>query len=161
MDTTKLGIALLSGLAGAAVLTTIHQAARRYVPHAPRADVLGRRAAAATSVALRREPPVGQSLERTALAGDLVANGLTYSLIGMGDRETVMRRGAAIGLLSGIAAVALPGLMGLGTKPTARSASTAAMTIAWYTLGGLAAAAAFRVLAGGTPESSDPYPSPS
>jgi hypothetical protein len=36
--------------------------------------------------------------------------------------------------------------MGLGSEPSARTPATAAMTVAWYTLGGLVAAAATRAL---------------
>ena len=40
--------AMASGAAGALVLTGLHESARRIVPHAPRMDVIGERALAAT-----------------------------------------------------------------------------------------------------------------
>jgi hypothetical protein len=41
-------------------------------------------------------------------------------------------------------------LMGLGSRPGSRTPQTAAMTVAWYTAGGLAASAAHRALAEAT-----------
>jgi hypothetical protein len=37
--------------------------------------------------------------------------------------------------------------MGLGSRPGSRTPQTAAMTVAWYTAGGLAASAAYQTLA--------------
>jgi hypothetical protein len=42
--------------------------------------------------------------------------------------------------------VALPGPLGLGSEPVARSPARQAMTVGWYMLGGLAAAAVYRSL---------------
>jgi hypothetical protein len=79
-----------------------------------------------------------------ALAGDLALNSLYYSLVGVGDREGAFQRGVLLGLAAGVGAVALPGPLGLGTGPSARTPATQAMTVAWYLVGGLAAAAAYR-----------------
>jgi hypothetical protein len=81
-----------------------------------------------------------------ALAGDLVSNSLYYSLVGVGDPRHALRRGAILGLLGGLGAALLPPMLGLGRKPVQRTPQTMAMTVAWYTLGGLAAAATQMVL---------------
>ena len=45
-----------------------------------------------------------------------------------------------------LGAVFLPGPLGLGTKPSARTPQTAAMTVAWYAIGGLVAGAVYHCL---------------
>jgi hypothetical protein len=139
--------ALGSGAAGAAALTLIHESARRgRVPNAPRADVLGMRALAKASRAVDREPPSDDALFRWAFAGDLVANSLYYSLVGLAGKRWTWPVGAALGLGAGVGAVALPGPLGLGKGPSGRTWQTKAMTVAWYLAGGLAAAGAASLL---------------
>ncbi len=146
--TTRWGSALLSGLAGATALTVIHESARRMHPDAPRMDTLGRRSIARGMEAVGLEPPDEDRLQAAALAGDVVSNSLYYSLVGLGGPSGALARGAALGALAGLGAVALPPLMGLGHRPGARTPQTAAMTFGWYLIGGIAAAMAYRGLAG-------------
>ena len=134
--------ALASGAVGATALTIVHETVRRLVPNAPRVDVLGMRAIARPMRELGQEPPPRDTLFYLALVGDLVSNSLYYSLIGLGSRKDVWRRGAALGLTAGVAGVLLPGPLGLGHQPGQRFPATQVMTVAWYLIGGLAAAAA-------------------
>jgi hypothetical protein len=134
---------LMAGAAGAGMLTLIHQAARVATPYAPRMDVLGMRAVRGARVRLGIGGGSDQDVERQALAGDMLANTAYYSLIGAGDRGTVWSRGLALGLAAGLGAVVLPRHVGLGDPPNADRAATQLMTIAWYVIGGLAAAAAY------------------
>jgi hypothetical protein len=129
---------MMAGAAGAGALTLVHQAARAMTPYAPRMDVLGKRALALAGLEARDE----QQLERQALAGDLLANSAYYSLVGAGG-GSVWVRGLALGLVAGIGAVMLPSRIGLGDPPNAHRRDTQLMTIAWYAVGGLVAAAAF------------------
>jgi hypothetical protein len=140
--------ALGSGLAGACALTLVHQAARRITDKAPRADILGMRALAKTIRATGRQSPPDDQLYPWTLAGDLVSNSLYYSLVGTGGGPATWLRGTALGLGAGIGALALPGPMGLGSRPTNRTVATQVMTVAWYLLGGLAAAGVATALAG-------------
>ncbi|MFD1141568.1 hypothetical protein ACFQ4C_10635 [Larkinella insperata] len=134
-----------SGLAGAFVLTVLHESVRRVVPEAPRADLLGMRAIAKGLKAAGQQPPPDDKLHTLALGGDIVANTLYYSLVGLGGRENAWLLGSTLGAAAGVGAVALPGPMGLGTEPSARTPATAAMTIGWYLVGGLAAAAVYQL----------------
>jgi hypothetical protein len=136
--------ALAGGVAGALALTTVHETARRVIPHAPRMDVIGRRAIAKPMVALGATPPAGARLQGAALAGEIVSNSLFYSLVGMGSprRQDVWRRGLVLGLLAGLGAVVLPPVMRLGRQPGHRGLFTHLLTVLWYTVGGLTAAAA-------------------
>jgi hypothetical protein len=140
--------ALASGVAGAAALTAVHETARRTIPRAPRMDVIGRRGIAKSMYSVGLEPPKGKSLQATALVGDLVSNSLYYSLIGLGSERSgaTWRRGLFLGLAAGLGAALLPPLLGLGRQPGRRGPATHLLTVAWYTIGGLAAAATLRAL---------------
>ncbi|HEX8096636.1 MAG TPA: hypothetical protein VF507_01315 [Pyrinomonadaceae bacterium] len=143
--------AIGSGLVGAAALTLVHESARRFIESAPRLDVLGMRAIAKSMHAVDQEPPA--PLHELALVGDIVSNSLYYSLVAAGDREGAFARGALLGLGAGLGAVFLPEPLGLGRQPTEHAPETQAMTIAWYVAGGLAAAAAYRLLTDSAGES--------
>lgn len=131
-----------SGAIGAAALTLLHETARRFIPTAPRMDVLGMRALTQSFHAADQSPPPHDTLFGLSMAGDLVANSLYYSLIGVGSSRHIWQRGAALGFMAGIGAVVLPGPLGLGSAPSNRTTATQMMTVAWYTVGGLATAAA-------------------
>ena len=138
--------AIGGGIAGAVALTLVHETARRVIPHAPRVDVIGVRAIARPLRAAGYRPPRYNTLHNAALAGELVSNSAYYSLIGVGDPSRALRRGATLGLLAGAGAALLPPLIGLGQQPHRRTPFTQILTIAWYFLGGLAAAGAYRAL---------------
>ena len=137
---------LISGAAGALALTAVHQIARLLTDDAPRMDLLGMRALARTLRAADAPVPDRDTLYDATLAGDLVSNTLYYSLVGVGEQGGEGTRGAVLGVLAGVGAVVLPPLLGLGSAPSRRTPSTAVMTVAWYTLGGLAAATTARLL---------------
>ncbi len=132
-----------SGLIGAIALTVVHETVRRFIPDAPRADILGMRAIEKVMETANAEPPADAELHDWALGGDVVSNTLYYSLIGLAKPENAVLTGAALGLVAGVGAVALPGPMGLGTAPTRRTEATVAMTIGWYMVGGLITAGAY------------------
>lgn len=138
--------ALGSGVIGALALNLLHETARQFIPDAPRVDVLGKRAIAVAYQATGHEPPPDDELYAMAMAGDLASNSLYYSLIGLSERRNALLCGALLGFGAGVGAVALPGKIGLGSGPSARTPATQAMTVAWYTVGGLAAATAYRML---------------
>ena len=132
----RLNDSLVSGMAGAVALTAVHQAARSMSDSAPRMDVVGMRALARGARAADTElPETHKGLYRAALAGDLICNTAYYSL------ATSYKRGAAMGLLAGIGALMLPQRLGLGAPPRSDLLSNQVMTVAWYVVGGLAAAA--------------------
>ena len=133
---TRLNDSLVSGIAGAAALTAVHQAARKITDAAPRMDVVGMRALARGADRSGLESAqTHKGLYRAALAGDLICNTAYYSL------ATNYKRGAAMGMLAGIGALVLPQRLGLGLPPKSELLSNQVMTVAWYVLGGLAAAA--------------------
>ncbi|QCR24237.1 hypothetical protein [Pontibacter sp. SGAir0037] len=137
--------ALASGLAGACVLTLLHETTRHTVPNAPRMDLLGMRAIADIMKGAGKEPPADDKLHRMAMAGDIVSNSLYYSLAGTGNGAWL--RGALLGAGAGLGAIVLPGPLGLGEAPSSRTPQTKAMTFGLYLAGGLVAAAVGHLLA--------------
>jgi hypothetical protein len=138
-STPTLPTRLASGLIGSAVLTVLHEGARRILPSAPRFDLLGMCGVEKLFQAFRSSPPAGQGLYSLALIGDIVTNTLYYSRV-PGIRNTGWLRGLVLGSGAGIATQILSPMLGLGKKPIARKNVTRVMSVAWYLVGGLAAA---------------------
>jgi hypothetical protein len=146
-DTTqKVVTSLASGLVGAVAVTAVHETTRRVTQPAPRMDILGERGIARLFAATGHAPPVRKTLHRMALGGDIVSNSLYFALVGTGRRAWA--RGFGLGLLAGVGAVVLPPYLGLGKAPRGLTPRVKLMTVAYYTLGGLAAAAASRLMSG-------------
>jgi hypothetical protein len=141
----KRALGIGSGLVGAASVTFLNHLAKRYLPAAPRLDILGLRLATVAFNKAGIEPPRGFPLKIIALIGALISNSIFYGLVGLGKPRTAWLRGGALGLAMGIGAVTLPGTLGVGDDTTARTPMAKAGTIAWYVLGGLLAALAFAV----------------
>jgi hypothetical protein len=141
----KLLQSLTAGLAGAMALTAIHETVRRLRPEdAPRMDVLGMRGLRMLLHKAEAPQPDDDTLFNITMAGDVLSNGLYYSLVGSGRHA--VRRGLLLGLASGVGGVVMPGPLGLGNAPSARTPQTMLMTVAWYTAGGLVAGAVARAL---------------
>jgi hypothetical protein len=136
-----------SGLVGALVLTSIHESARRAVTHPPRMDTLGRRVVSNVLDATGQDARPRGTLQKIALAGDIVANTMYYAAIAREHGRARWQRAIALGTAAGMGAVALPPFLGLGRAPNSQYASTRLMTTAWYLAGALATAAAATVLA--------------
>lgn len=142
--------AALAGLAGAVTVTALNEVGRRLIPHAPRMEVLGQRSLARVIDLAGGDPPRGKRLFRLTLAGDLLHNAAYYSMVGGGKAAAPWKRGATLGALAGLGAVTLPRPLGLGRQPGERVPQTQALTVAWYTLAGLASAAVYRALPAGS-----------
>lgn len=135
---TKLAQHLTGGFAGALALTLVHETARRLRPaDAPRMDVLGVRGLRQLLGKADVPPPNTETLFSLTMAGDILSNTLYYSFIDTGRHAVA--QGLLFGLGAGVGGVVLPGPLGLGTAPSGRTPQTKAMTVAWYTLGGLVA----------------------
>lgn len=139
--------ALVGGAVGASVVTALHESVRRMRSDAPRMDVLGMRAISDVLRSGGIKPPPSDRLHTITMVGDLLGNGLYYSLVGTKADDRVWMRGVVLGLAAGIGGVVLPPLMGLGSRPSGRTTQTKIMTVGWYLAGGLAAAATARMLA--------------
>ena len=135
------------GLAGACAVTLIHESVRRVVPKAPRMDLLGMNAISKGLNAAGIKTPTGNKLYTMALAGDILSNSVYYALAGSGDDKNIWLKSSALGLAAGIAAVTLPGPMGLEERHSARTTETKLMTIGLYVAGALVATAIMKLMA--------------
>jgi len=135
----KFTSAILGGLAGATVLTILHESVRKVNKNAPRMDKLGMEAIDKTLQKVNVEAPEKNTLFKITLAGDLITNALYYSLIGLGGKKQVILRGGLLGLAAGLGGVYLPKPMGLNPAPSNRTTETKLLTTAWYLTGGLVA----------------------
>ena len=130
---------LLAGAAGAVLLNVLHESARQWIPSAPRVDLIGRQLIAKAFRQPGKKPPTGQAQYLTAMAADVLSNTLYYSVVGRGSRRSAEWRGLILGAVGGIGAVVVPNYLNVSKKAVQRSRATQWMTVAWYTLGGLAA----------------------
>lgn len=137
---------LAGGFLGAVALNLLHETYRRIDSDAPRVDLVGEEALSKSLKFAGVNPPKGDNLYLSTLAGDIFSNTLYYSLIGASGNKKIMLRGAAYGLAAGIGAVALPKPLGLNDAPVTRSTKTELLTVAWYLIGGLASAGAIKQL---------------
>jgi hypothetical protein len=137
---------LIGGFAGACALTLINQAVSRMDKDAPRLDLLGMNAIAKLIKSPQSAPLLVRNLLPMSVAGDLVSNSLYYGMASGNSSNQRLLKGLLLGLGAGIGAVALPKPIGLEESHTNRTTKTQAMTIAWYVLGGLVAAATMNAI---------------
>jgi len=131
---------IAGGLAGAIVLNIVHEAAKRLTHKAPRVDLIGEEALTKSLNSVGIAAPTGTALFSSTLAADIASNTMYYSMIGKGNAKNLMLRGAAYGLAAGFGAIGLTQSLGLSDAPVTKTNETKVMTVAWYLLGGLAAA---------------------
>lgn len=137
---------ILGGITGAVVLNLVHEVAKRVSHKAPRIDLLGEEAVTKTAEAVGVEAPTGEVLTASTFVADLASNAGYYAMIGKGDDDTILLRGAGYGLMAGLGAIGLAKPLGLNESAVARTGETKLLTITWYLLGGLAAALAIKNL---------------
>jgi len=131
---------LIGGLAGAIVLNIVHETARRFVKKAPRIDKVGEEAVTKSLHAAGLSAPTGKTLFGTTLVADIASNAGYFAMIGKGERQTLLLRGAGYGLIAGLGAIGLTQQLGLSDKPITKTPETKVMTVAWYLIGGLVTA---------------------
>lgn len=143
----KTGIALAGGLAGAVALNLIHETYRKIDKDAPHIHLIGEEALVKLLKAANLPVPHDEKeLYSYTLAGDVLSNAFYYGCIGFGKKKHLVRRGLIAGLAAGIGTVFMPSKINLNQAHSDRTTETKALTILWYTLGGLAAAGAMNVL---------------
>lgn len=134
------------GLAGACAITLIHESVRKIVPKAPRMDLLGMNAISKGLNAAGIKTPTGSKLYTMALAGDILSNSIYYAFAGAGNEKNIWLKSSMLGLAAGVAAVTLPGPLGLEEKHSARTSETKLMTIGLYVAGALVATAIMKLM---------------
>lgn len=133
--------AIEGGITGATTLTILHEIVRKLDRDAPRMDEVGKEALGKLFKKLKLDVPDDDKLHLLATGTELISNGLFYSLAGAAGKNNVILRGIFLGLTAGIAAVVLPRQLGLNETASNRNTKTQVMTVAWYMIGGIVAAA--------------------
>ena len=87
-----------SGLVGATSVAALNYVASRFLPGAPRLDVLGLQLVTAAFKKLGIQPPSGLPATALALLGSLASNSMFYGLVGLGGPKTAWLRGGALGV---------------------------------------------------------------
>src|SRR6476620_8654462 len=85
-----------SGLVGATSVAALNYLAARFLPSAPRLDVLGLQLTTAAFKKLGIQPPSGLPAKALALLGSLASNSMFYGLVGSED-SLASWRGARLG----------------------------------------------------------------
>ena len=136
----------IGGLAGACALTLLNESVKKLDKDAPRMDLLGMNAVARLMKGNSILTQTAGKLFPVALASDLVSNSLYYSMADTDTRKQTLIRGALLGLGAGVGAVTLPKTLGLNEEATTRTMKTKVLTVTWYLIGGLVAAAAMNMM---------------
>ncbi len=144
----KLTRNLIGGLAGAIALNILHEVVRRFDADAPRIELVGEEALSKIIKSAGIDPPSGEPLYAATLAGDIVSNGLYYSMIGTVKDKDLLVNGVRYGIAAGIGALGLTKPLGLNDAPVNRTTKTKVMTVAYYVFGGLIAARVMKSLVG-------------
>lgn len=132
----------IGGLAGACTLTLLNESIRKIDKDAPRLDLLGTNAVAK----LAKGSIHPGDAKKASLAGDLITNSLYYGMADAGNKSKTLVRGTLLGLGAGLGALTLAKPLGLDARMAQTSAKTKALTVAWYLVSGLVAAAMINLL---------------
>jgi hypothetical protein len=134
----------IGGLAGAATLTVLNETVKKFDKDAPRLDLLGMNAVAK----LMKGPkgvPLAEKVKPVSLAGDMISNALYYGMANAGSKGNTYLKGAFLGLSAGLGAIAMAKPLN-AEQSTNKTSKTQAMTVAYYIIGGLVAAAVINLL---------------
>jgi hypothetical protein len=142
----KLIINLIGGIAGSVALNILHETVKQFDHKAPRVDLVGEEGLNKSLQAVGSRPLSGNALYAAALAGDVLSNAFYYSLIGTGNKNHLLLRGAVYGIAAGVGALTLTKPLGLSDAPVTRTDQTKVMTVGYYTFGGLVAALTIKLL---------------
>lgn len=139
---------LTSGFIGAAALNLTHETGRKLIANAPHVDLLAMRALGIYVLKPLNQEISLPRLRRITMIGDLISNSLYYAITLKASKNqearSVWKRAWTSGLIAGSIVAFAPPFTRLGPQPSRNRPLTALLTIAWYTIGSLAAASAYR-----------------
>lgn len=136
----------IGGLAGTAALTLLNEAVKKIDRDAPHFDLLGMNALAKVIKGGGLKNAVLGHPIQASMAGDLLSNSLYFGLANGSTKKQTLVRGSLLGLGAGFGAVALAKPLGLDERAARASRKAKALTVAWYVIGGLVAAAVINIL---------------
>lgn len=124
---------LAGGLAGATVLTFVHEFFRKNSREAPQIQKLGMHVI--RKIAGKKAPKNKKDLYYLAMVSDIVSNTFYYAMSGSSQKPVLS--GLLLGTGAGAGVLSIPALTRLEEKYANRSLKTAAMSFGYYTIGGL------------------------
>ncbi|MBW8683766.1 hypothetical protein K1Y79_05425 [Chitinophaga sp. B61] len=136
---------LTSGLVSSVALTLLHQTLKNNVSHAPRMDKLGMEALESTMESVGMALPSKNKRYYATMAGDIAGNAGYYALVGANPKNSIVT-GAALGLMAGIGALALPEKLGLSQKYSNETTKTQLLTLGLYVSAGLIAGVVHKLM---------------
>ena len=137
----------IGGLAGAVVLTALNESIKRVDANAPRPDLLGMNAVAKLVKGAGLKKVIkGEKLRSVSMTADLLTNSLYYGMADAGSNSQTFVRGTLLGLSAGVGALTLAKPLGLDETAPYTPLKMKAMTVAYYIVGGLVAAAVINLL---------------
>jgi hypothetical protein len=110
-------------------------------------DLLGMMALSKIMRSAGKTPPPENKLYLYTLIGDLLSNAAYYSLAGVGGRKRLLQKGLGLGIAAGLGALFLPKPLHLNEQYSNRTPRTQALTVSYYLIGSLVAAALMKTLA--------------
>jgi len=135
----------LAGLGGAIVLTLLHESLKHVNEDMPRIDLVGEEAVLKATNLIGVEIDNPETLYQTTLMADILSNAAYYSMIS-GEGKALWGNAISVGLLAGVGAIKLPEAFGLDDEPVTKTSKTKFLTVGYYLIGALAAAALFQTL---------------
>ena len=133
----KIFRSLIGGLAGASVLTLMHQFLKNNLDDAPRMDLLGEEALDRGLDVIGVAPLEHEKAQKVTLAGDLILNTLFFSAAA--TTISSCSKGTLLGIAAGLGGIYLPEKMGLNPEHSNKNLNTKIMTVGLYALGGYVA----------------------
>lgn len=137
---------IVPAIAGSLVLNFIHEVGKKRVQGAPEINKIGEDAIAKAYKKMDEKPPQEAKRYAMAMAGDLLANTVYYRMVGGRSRAETWIKGLLYGVMAGVGVLTATKPLGLDDTPVNRNARTKGLTVLYYTLGGLATAAAYIAL---------------
>jgi hypothetical protein len=134
----------IGGLAGAAALTVLNETVKNFDKNAPRLDLLGMNTVAKV-IKGPKGVPLKDKVKPVSLAGDMISNALYFGMANSNSKGNTLWKGAFLGLGAGLSAIAMAKPLG-SPETTNKTPKTQAMTVAYYIIGGLVAAAVINLL---------------
>lgn len=139
MDKT---ISVVTGLAGSAALTGIHEALK-HKKDTPRVDKLGAEAIVKV-IGDGENRPSDDKLYWGSIAGDILSNSILYS--GVAKAKNPIGAGLLMGIGIGVTTLVSPNILGLKKKYVQSSKKKMWITIGYYLFGGLMAGITAKLL---------------
>ena len=130
---------LIAGFGGAIALSALDNYVRKHFDEVPEFSEMGEQVIDKSLDVVNLQVKDHDKLYNATVAGDVITNGIYYSL-------TPFKMSTLVGALGGLGAIALPKQLGLDNEPIAGTDKKKMITVGYYVFGALVAAGIYKVL---------------